>query len=184
MIRLPAPAKINLFLEITGKRADGYHTLETVFQTVSLADELTFSLQTELTLTCSDPRLPTDESNLVMRAARGLREALKEKRGARISLKKIIPTGAGLGGGSSDAATTLLALQKLWRRSLSTSRLARLAASLGADVPFFLKKGLCVATGIGDRLKPLRRLPRTSLVLVYPGFGVSTKAAYARVALP
>src|SRR5579863_8210648 len=100
MMRVTAPAKINLFLEITGKRPDGYHTLSTVFQTISLGDRLAFSQANALSLTCSDPSLPTDESNLVMKAALRLRKALREPRGARIHLDKTIPMGAGLGGGS------------------------------------------------------------------------------------
>ncbi len=184
VIRVKAPAKINLFLEITGKRADGYHTLSTVFQTISLGDRLTGSHAKELMMTCSDPSLPVDERNLVMRAAMRLREALREPRGARIHLEKIVPMGAGLGGGSSDAATVLLMLLKLWKRRMPAARLARLAVKLGADVPFFLKGGLCWATGIGEKLTPLLPLPKTWLVLVYPDFGVATKDAYARVRLP
>lgn len=184
MLRLAARAKINLFLEITGKRADGYHLLSIVFQTISLADELTFSPAGDLSLTCSDPTLPTDERNLVMRAALRMREHLKEPRGARIHLEKRVPMGAGLGGGSSDAAAVLKALPKLWHRKIGTSELQRLAVGLGADVPFFLKGGLCRATGIGERLTPLKPLVKTWLVLVYPGFGVSTKEAYAKVKLP
>ena len=176
--------KINLFLEITGKRPDGYHTLETIFQTVSLGDELSFRLAPELTMTCSDSTLPTDERNLVMRAALRLREALKEPQGARIHLKKIVPMGAGLGGGSSDAAAVLLALPKLWKRRVSPDVLFEIARTLGADVPFFLKGGTAVGRGIGDQLTSLPKLRKTWLLLVYPNFGVATKEAYARVQLP
>src|SRR6185295_15652196 len=114
MIQVTAPAKINFFLEITGKRSDGYHTLSTVFQTISLGDELLFAPAKALSLTCSDPKLPVDESNLVMKAAMRLRETLKETRGAKIHLEKKVPMGAGLGGGSSDAAAVLKTLLKLW----------------------------------------------------------------------
>jgi 4-diphosphocytidyl-2-C-methyl-D-erythritol kinase len=184
MIQVTAPAKINFFLEITGKRPDGYHTLSIVFQTISLGDELTLEPANDISLTCSDKVLPTDERNLVMKAAVRLRHALKETRGAKIHLTKIVPTGAGLGGGSSDAAAALLALQRLWNRQLPSQELAALAVQLGADVPFFLKGGLCQATGIGDELVALQPLPETWLVLVYPGFGISTKEAYAKVKLP
>jgi 4-diphosphocytidyl-2-C-methyl-D-erythritol kinase len=198
MIRVTAPAKINFFLEITGKRPDGYHLLSTVFQTISLGDELEFSAADELSLTCSDPSLPVDQRNLVMKAAFRLQEVLREPRGAKIHLNKKVPTGAGLGGGSSDAASALLALLKLWgrrppdvRRGLARSvaglgspQLRRLAVALGADVPFFLKGGICSATGIGEKLKSLPPIPKTWMVLVYPGFGVSTKEAYAKVMLP
>jgi 4-diphosphocytidyl-2-C-methyl-D-erythritol kinase len=184
MIRVTAPAKVNLFLEITGKRPDGYHTLSTIFQTISLGDELTFAPAAELALTCSDPSLPVDERNLVMKAAIRLREALKETRGAKIHLGKKVPMGAGLGGGSADAAAVLRSLLKLWDRRIGVSALKKMAVGLGADVPFFLKGGICAATGIGEILRPLKPLPKTWLVLVYPGFGVSTKEAYAKVKLP
>ncbi len=184
MIRVTAHAKINFFLEITGKRPDGYHMLSTIFQTISLGDELTFAAADQLSLTCSDPALSVDSSNLVMKAAFRLREALREPRGAKIHLEKRVPMGAGLGGGSSDAAAVFLALLKLWKRKMSQDQLAGLAVKLGADVPFFLKGGLCLASGIGEELTPLKLLPQTWLVLVYPGFGVATKEAYGRVRLP
>ena len=184
MIRLPAPAKINWFLEITGKRRDGYHTLSTVFQTISLADVVTFRPHDRLVLTCSDPSLPTDERNLAMRAAVRLRDALKETRGARMHLIKNVPMGAGLGGGSSDAATVLEGLCRLWKRRVSSRIRHRLAVSLGADVPFFLRGGRCYAGGIGDQLRPLRKGPTQWLLLIYPGFGVATKEAYQKVRLP
>lgn len=183
-LRVKAYAKINLFLEITKRRTDGYHTLSTLFQTISLADELTFNASESVRLSCSDAALPTDERNLVFRAAMKLRKRLGENSGAQIHLKKTIPTGAGLGGGSSDAAATMLALSKRWRRHPSAALLQKTAVQLGADVPFFLKGGTCAASGIGDKLRPLPRLPKTWLVLVYPGFGVSTKEAYARVRVP
>ena len=119
-----------------------------------------------------------------MRAAFRLQEALREPRGAQIHLEKKVPMGAGLGGGSSDAAATLLSLLKLWKRKIPQKQLEELAVKLGADVPFFLRGGLCAATGIGEKLKALPELPKTWMVLVYPGFGVATKAAYARVQLP
>jgi len=184
MIRLTAPAKVNFYLEITGKRPDGYHTLSTVFQTISLGDELTFLPARAVSLSCSDPSLPVDGRNLVMRAALLLKGFLKEKRGAEIHLKKIVPMGAGLGGGSADAAATLKGLLKLWNRRISVPALAKLAVGLGADVPFFLKGGLCAATGIGEKLKSLKPLPKTWMVIVWPGFGVSTKEAYSKVVLP
>jgi len=184
VIRLTAYAKINWFLEITGKRPDGYHTLNTVFQTISLGDRLTLRKADDLYLTCSDPALPVDERNLAMKAALRLRLLLGEKRGAAIHLEKITPMGAGLGGGSADAAAVLKGLLKLWRRRIAPRVLARLAVSLGADVPFFLKGGTCAATGIGEKLKPLKPVPKTWLVIIWPGFGVATKDAYGKVKLP
>lgn len=183
-MRIRAYAKVNLFLEITGKQPNGYHTLSTLFQTISFADELDLIEDKALHLSCSDKTLPTDERNLAMRAALSVRTLLKEKRGARLRLIKKVPMGAGLGGGSSDAAAVLRTLPKLWRRVVPGTALARCARSLGADVPFFLQGGTCAAGGIGDRLRPLSALPKTWLVLVYPGFGVSTKEAYGRVRLP
>jgi len=183
-LRVKAYAKVNLFLEITKRRADGYHILSTLFQTISLADELTLKPSDILQLSCSDPTLPTDERNLAYRAAAQLRNRLSEKAGALIYLKKNVPTGAGLGGGSSDAGTLLATLPHWWRRQPSTRLLHSCALKLGADVPFFLKGGTCAAGGIGDQLRPLPKLPKTWMVLVYPGFGVSTKEAYAKVRVP
>jgi 4-diphosphocytidyl-2-C-methyl-D-erythritol kinase len=184
VIRLTAHAKINWFLEITGKLSNGYHTLDTVFQTISLGDTLSFKPANELTLTCTDPTLPVDERNLAMKAALRLQTLLKEKRGAAIHLEKISPMGAGLGGGSADAAAVLKGLLKLWHRKISSTALKRLAVSLGADVPFFLTGGTCRATGIGEKLKALKSVPKTWLVIVWPGFGVATKDAYGKVQLP
>jgi len=184
MIRLTAYAKINWFLEITGKLPNGYHTLDTIFQTISLGDRLTFKAGADLRLSCSDPMLPVDERNLAMKAAIRLREALKEKRGAVIHLEKLTPMGAGLGGGSADAAAVLKGLLKLWNRRAPAGLLQRIAVSLGADVPFFLEGGTCAATGIGEKLKPLKPISKTWLVIVWPGFGVATKEAYAKVKLP
>jgi 4-diphosphocytidyl-2-C-methyl-D-erythritol kinase len=183
-VRVNAYAKINLFLEITERRKDGYHILSTIFQTISLADAITFRPSESLRLTCSDPSLPTDERNLALSAALRWRQRLNEQKGALIHLKKNIPQGAGLGGGSSDAAAVLATLTTWWRRSPSATLLHRTALNLGADVPFFLKGGTCAAGGIGDRLHPLPPLPKTWLVLVYPGFGISTREAYAKVRVP
>lgn len=162
-------AKINWALRITGKRSDGFHDLETVFQTISLHDELTFTESDRLTLTCDDPSIPTDETNLVVRAARAL--------GAppvAIHLRKRIPAGGGLGGGSSNAATTLMALGK-GRNDLST-----IALSLGSDVPFFLVGGTAYATGRGEVLTPLTPM-HMPLLLLLPEERVLTKDAFARV---
>jgi 4-diphosphocytidyl-2-C-methyl-D-erythritol kinase len=184
MIRTVAHAKINWFLEITGKLPNGYHTLDTVFQTISFGDRLTIRASNTLTLTCSDVTLPVDERNLAMKAAVFLRDLLKEKRGAAIHLEKVTPMGAGLGGGSADAAAVLKGLLKLWKRRVSPRALHTLATGLGADVPFFLTGGTCAARGIGEKLRPLPPVPKTWLVLIWPGFGVSTPAAYGKVRLP
>lgn len=161
-------AKINWALRITGKRADGFHDLETVFQTISLHDELTFTPSDRLSLTCDDPSIPVDETNLVLRAARAV--------GAppvAIHLRKRIPAGGGLGGGSSNAATTL--------RELGAGDLASIALSLGSDVPFFLFGGTAYATGRGEVLTPMAPLSGIPLLLLLPEERVLTKDAFARV---
>ena len=167
MIEVRAHAKINWSLRITGKRADGFHDLETVFQTISLHDTLIFRESGTLTLTCDDPSIPVDESNLVLRAARALGKT------AAIELRKRIPAGGGLGGGSSDAAATL--------RALGGDRddLSQIALSLGSDVPFFLVGGTAYATGRGEVLTPMPPI-HASLLLVLPDERVMTKDAFAR----
>lgn len=163
-------AKINWSLRITGKRADGFHDLETLFQTISLHDELTFTPAERMTLTCSDPSVPTDDSNLVLRAARAA--------GApphAIHLEKRIPAGGGLGGGSSNAAAVL--------KTFGGDRedLARIALALGSDVPFFLAGGTAYATGRGEVLTPMPPMSGIALLLVLPEERVLTKEAFARI---
>ena len=163
-------AKINWSLRITGRRPDGFHDLETVFQAISLHDELTFAAADRLSLTCDDPTIPTDETNLVMRAARAV--------GAppvAIDLRKRIPAGGGLGGGSSNAATTLRALGE------GRGDLAELALTLGSDVPFFLMGGTAYATGRGEILTPLPPMTGIPLLLLLPEERVLTRDAFARV---
>jgi 4-diphosphocytidyl-2-C-methyl-D-erythritol kinase len=176
------PAKVNLILEVLGKRPDGFHELALVFQAIALFDELSFSREkegVELFVSESPETLEPGESNLVVRAARlFLKEALKEREGVRITLKKKIPLAAGLGGGSSDAAATLWALDRLFETGLGFSRLSSLAASLGSDVAFFLKGGTALGTGRGENLTDLTSAPEMALVLVKPEEGLSTKAVY------
>lgn len=172
---------MNLVLEVLGKRADGYHELSTVLQAVDLFDRLVLKEDDAIALRTSDAELPTDDANLVVRAARLLREAAGVNRGALITLEKRIPVAAGLGGGSSDAAATLWGLNRLWRLRWGRERLAALAAELGSDVPFFLGGGRALATGRGERLKPLPAAPAMSLVLVKPRFPLSTREVYGRV---
>lgn len=162
-----AYAKINFGLRVTAKRDDGYHDLETIFQTISLHDTLSFAPAETLTLTCDAPDIPTDDTNLVLRAARAA--------GAppvAIALRKRIPAGGGLGGGSSDAAATLRALS-------SDKNLDDIALSLGSDVPFFLLGGTAYATGRGERLVPLPSAAGLPLILVFPPERVGTARAYA-----
>jgi 4-diphosphocytidyl-2-C-methyl-D-erythritol kinase len=179
-MQIEAPAKINLFLRVVRRREDGYHEIETLFQAIGLADTLTFAPapEGEFALACDDPSLQTDASNLVCRAAAALRAASRTDAGAHVTLTKRIPAGGGLGGGSSDAAATLLGLRQLWGLPLTDAALHDLAASLGSDIPFFLHGGTALATGRGEILTPLPDPPPLALVLVTPPFGVATPAAY------
>jgi len=174
------PAKINLALRILGRRPDGYHELDTVFQTIDLWDHIRLHPAPEMQLTCDDPSVPTDGSNLVLRAASLLREhAGNAARAARIELRKAIPAQAGLGGGSSDAAGALRLFAEYWQVRLAEPDLLDLGRQLGADVPFFLIGGTARGTGRGDRIERLPSAGPLALVLGLPPFGVSTAVAFA-----
>jgi len=177
---LPSFAKINLWLEVKGRRPDGYHELFTVFQTVDLRDQLYFEDVSggAVELECDADFIPTDGRNLVIKAANALKVHFKVERGARIRLEKIIPTGGGLGGGSSNAAITLLGLCRLWEIEPKRGELADIARSLGADVPFFLVGGRAAGTGIGDHLTKMRDARLAYLVVATPAVQVSTAEAY------
>lgn len=179
--------KVNFLLNILGRRLDGFHELETVMHPVPLFDELEFSTAAApgVQLTCSDPSLPVDGGNLVHRAAECFFHAAGIQDGARIHLQKRIPLAAGLGGGSGNAATTLLGLNELFGGPLAAAELERLSASLGSDVPFFLQSKPALATGRGERIQALDFFPAlrdTFIVLIHPGFGVSTAWAYQQLA--
>lgn len=163
-MNVPAHAKINWMLRVTGRRADGFHDLETIFQTISLHDTLTFTSSDRLTLTCDDPAIPVNDTNLVLRAARAIDAAPMA-----IHLQKRIPHGGGLGGGSSDAAATLKALG---------SPRADIALALGSDVPFFFLGGTAYATGRGEVLTPLRNRAGIALLLLFPEERVMTAEAF------
>ena len=175
---LRSPAKLNLALHITGRRADGYHTLQTVFQLIDLCDEMRFCVtqSSELTLEDSIAGVP-DADNLIMRAATALSGRRTVAGGIRIGLRKRIPLGAGLGGGSSNAATTLLALNRLWQCGLSLDELTAMGARLGADVPVFVRGHSAVGEGIGEILSPLD-LPPNWYLIVHPGCAVNTAAIF------
>jgi 4-diphosphocytidyl-2-C-methyl-D-erythritol kinase len=182
-ITIPAFAKINLDLRVLGTRPDGYHDLRTIFQTLALCDRVTVTRRRgPFTVTCDDPLVPTDRGNLVWKAASLLQRAgagrLSAVRDVAIHLRKRIPAEAGLGGGSADAAVTLLALNKLWKLKLDLPSLSRIGGSLGADVPFFLAGGTALGLGRGDDIYPLEELPTVHVVILRPGFGVSTIEAY------
>lgn len=179
-----APAKINLGLHVLRKRPDGYHEVETVLHRLDWADTITAEPADSLSMTCSDPTLPTDERNLCMKAARGLADAAGVDAGAALHLEKRVPYGAGLGSGSSDAAATLRLLRNMWNVDATRDELSGIGGRIGADVPFFLQDSpAAYATGRGDVLSPLSadgnpyRLPYPVLVVV-PPVQVSTRAAY------
>jgi 4-diphosphocytidyl-2-C-methyl-D-erythritol kinase len=177
---VPAFAKINLGLRILGKRPDGYHDVETLFLQIDLADRLFFEKTAEgrFALTCNNPDIPVDASNLCSRAYRLIAGAVKRQLGVRLHLEKNIPAGAGLGGGSSDAAITLIALNRLFELNLSNDTLYHLATQLGSDVAFFLSGGLCAGRGRGEILEPLAGLPKFCILLITPPVVVSTAWAY------
>lgn len=185
MIAVPSPAKVNLILKVLRRRDDGYHDIASLMQTVSLADDMEFAPREDgISLACPGSDLPTGEGNLVVRAARALFDEAGFTGGAEIFLRKRIPTAAGLGGGSSNAATTLMTLNDMCRLGFDRNRLIRIGARIGADVPFFIYGSPAWASGIGDVLQPADPLPRMWLVLVNPGFEVPTKWVYQSLNLP
>ena len=188
-LRLKAPAKINLCLHVTGRRADGYHELVSLMCPLALYDSLPLTPATAgITVACSHPEVPADASNLAARAARLFFETVPKKTaapltGLTIVIDKHIPVGAGLGGGSSDAAAVLKALNRIWEQPFSDSGLLEMGARIGADVPFFIQGGPALATGIGDRLEPFDRIAPWTALLVYPNAAVSTAWVYKNLNL-
>lgn len=175
---LPAPAKLNLCLHIVGRRADGYHLLQSVFVPLALADLLDFERRDDGAITRTGDLVGPLDGDLALRAARLLQQTSGSRFGADIRVDKRIPAGSGLGGGSSDAATTLLALNRLWALDWPRARLAELAVQLGADVPFFLGAGAALVEGIGERLSPLA-VPPAFIALIHPQVHVSTAEVFA-----
>jgi len=178
-----APAKINLVLEVLGRRQDGYHEIRSLVQTVDLYDRLSFDLADDISLECTEPEMLTPD-NLVLRAARLVKQAGGCEKGARIRLEKQVPWGAGLGGGSSDAAITLLALNELWGLKLKTADLVELAARLGSDVPFFIYGGTALVEGRGERVTPVSPCLRGWFVLMeppLPGMANKTQRLYSKL---
>ena len=187
-MKIRAPAKINLGLRIVGKRADGYHLLDTIMVPVSLYDEIEIrkirptcknpSGNELIKISCDHPAVPQGKDNIVYSAAELIMKKKRKPQPISIRVKKSIPVGAGLGGGSTDAAATLVGLNRLLKLRLSVAALEKMAVSLGADVAFFVRRGPARAQGIGEKLQPLRGLPRFWSVIVYPGFPVSTAWVY------
>ncbi len=178
---LPSYAKINLLLRVLGKRTDDYHEICTVFQTISLCDYLTFSKNDKIILTCEDKNIPTDEGNLIIKAAKFLKEKFQIKDGAKMHLEKFIPAPGGLGGGSSNAATALFGLIKLWNIEIEWKELNEIGKHLGADVPFFFFGGTALGSGRGTEIFPLDDFIAEHIVIVTPNVVVSTKDAFARL---
>ncbi len=179
MIRRTSPAKINLILKVLGRRPDGYHDIASLMQQIDLCDEIDFAVAgSGIRLQCPESGLPEDERNIVFRAAKRILDETGYQGGIEIVLRKHIPVAAGLGGGSSNAATTLAALNEILHLKVPADRLQAMGASLGADVPFFLFGRCAWAFGVGDRLQPAPEIPPLEFVLVNPGYEVSTRSVY------
>jgi len=181
-----SPCKVNLLLNILGKRPDGFHELETVMHPIRVFDQLSFTRSPKgIELSCSEPSLPADAGNLVYRAAALFLERTRITEGVKLHIEKRIPLAAGLGGGSGDAATTLLGMNELFDAPLGQVELSELAASLGSDVPFFLQDKPALATGRGEKIQSLDAFPACQgavFVLIHPGFGIATAWAYQQLA--
>lgn len=179
MIEEKGYGKINLALAITGRRDDGYHNIDTIFQSIALHDTIRLEEADEFTLTCSDAALPCDATNLAYKAYAALLPYCRAPRGARIHIEKHIPVAAGLAGGSTDCAAVLRGLNRLWRLNLPRQELCRIGAAIGADVPFCICGGTMRGTGIGEMLQPLPALPSWPVIIVHPPVPVYTGKAYA-----
>jgi 4-diphosphocytidyl-2-C-methyl-D-erythritol kinase len=180
-MKILAPAKVNLYLRVVGRTKDGYHLIDSVMVPVNLCDQIEITRLAKprgLEVTCDHPGVPAGNKNIAFQAAALVLERQRIQAGIRIHIRKKIPVGAGLGGGSSDAAATLLGLNRLFRLKLSRKKLADLASQLGSDVPFFIHACPARVRGKGERLSFLRSFPRLWLVIVYPGFPVSTGWVY------
>ena len=186
-MRIFAPAKVNLALRVVGKREDGYHLIDSLIVPINLYDEIRIGRRRksmeELSVTCNDPQVPVGRRNLAYKSAALLLKQSKVRDSVHIHIKKRIPVGAGLGGGSSDAAATMLGLNRFLRLGWKRGSMLSLASSLGADVPFFVNGRAARARGIGEQLKLLPSFPRLWLVVLYPGFPVSTRWAYQNLDL-
>lgn len=182
-VKLLAPAKINLTLDIVGKRQDGYHFVSMIMQSIDLYDEITLSLNlsSDISITCSNPIIPTDERNIVYKATREFFDYCSlENTGVFINIEKNIPTEAGLAGGSTDAAAVILGLDSLFRTGFTNLELSSIAQKVGADVAFCLSGGTALAEGIGELITTLPNMPDCSILIVKPKAGVKTQEAYER----
>src|SRR3989440_424386 len=181
MMQVLAPAKINLSLRVLGKRKDGFHEIETLIAPISLHDKIDIEKQSRwIDFSCDDPTLSTGDDNLVVRAAKLFFEKTKISGGVGIKLQKTIPHGAGLGGGSSDAAATLRALNQLFETKLSRDELAKLGSTIGSDVSFFLFESAAICKGRGENVNPMKLKEKLSILLCKPAFSVSSGWTYSR----
>ena len=185
-ITLHSPSKINLYLDIINKRKDGYHNIETVFQKIDLFDKVKIAIsEKEISLDCQSPHIPPYKSNLAYKAAFLMKEKFRLKEGIDIKIEKHIPVAAGLGGGSSDAASVIIGINKLFKLRIDTKNLMRLGSRIGADVPFLISNYSCaLGKGIGDRLKQIRHANIFHVLLVVPQIRVYTKTIYSKISLP
>lgn len=181
-MNLKSPAKINLCLHVVGQRSDGYHLLDTLMCSVGIYDnvQLIFDRK-DISVSCSNPEIPEDETNLAYRAARLFRDAHPGSRGVAISIEKKIPAGAGLGGGSSNAGTVLLAMNRFYRNPFPSAELMRMGMEIGADVPFFIFRRPALASGIGEQLQAFNGLKKLPVIVVYPGIPLSTASVYKKL---
>ena len=180
-ISLIANAKLNLYLDITGKRKDGYHLIETVMQSIDLADFVTIRLGgAAVRVSCSDPFIPQDEGNICFKAAAAFFEEIQEECGADIQIEKRIPHGAGLGGGSADAAAVLIGMNRIYDNAISGKRLFEIGVNIGADVPFCMAGGTKLCRGIGEDMRDIEPFPKRAYLVVMPDFKCDTRGAYQK----
>ena len=183
-LKILSPAKINLFLHATGRRPDGYHNIISLMCCIGLYDIISIGFKAKkITVTCNDPDVPDDERNLAFLAAERFFKNLGKNHGLSILIEKHIPVGSGLGGGSSNAAAVLLSLNRYYQCPFSQDELMSMGLSIGADIPFYVFNQPAIATGIGEKLKAFDRLGRFWVVLIYPGFSVSTEEIYKNLDL-
>jgi 4-diphosphocytidyl-2-C-methyl-D-erythritol kinase len=183
-VTLPSFAKINLTLRVAGKREDGFHEIFTIFQTVSLCDEITFSKSEDISISCDRADIPTDESNLIYKAISALGVFSGKNSGVRVELKKRIPAPGGLGGGSSNAAVALIGVSRLWGLEVSIEELAEIGATIGSDVPFFLYGGTAFGTGRGTIIEEVPEFKKEHAIIVAPNVPVKTSETYSKLDLP
>jgi len=182
-LKIKTYAKVNITLDITGKRPNGYHDVRMIMQTISLCDDIDIEKNKDIIVSCDVSYIPCNQTNLAYKAAKAFFEYKGIDCGAKIHITKRIPSGAGLGGGSSNAAGVIMALNTIYEAGLSTKECMLIGAKIGADVPFFILGGTCLAEGIGEKLTPLPHMPKCYIVLAKPAFSVSTKSVYQNLDL-